>query len=457
MYVQWLKDNIAQNTWGKKPFMIWRDQDYDYDWLLGQADAFETTIKTNTIGPGRVCAIAGDYSPYSAALLLALIANRNIIVPISTVVEDRRNYYCDVSQAEFIFEFNAKDEFIIKRTGSSITNPLLKKLQKSGSSGLVLFTSGSTGNPKAALYDFDRLLKNYCTIKKTMRSLVFLQLDHIGGINTMFSLISSGGTMVVLDERNPLSVCRLIEKHKIELFPTTPSFLNLLRVSEAYKEYDLSSLKLITYGTEVMPESLLKALIQIFPGVNFKQTYGLTEVGILRSKSQSNDSLWVKVGGENYQTKVVDGILWIKSDTPILGYLNAPDPFTEDGWLVTKDRVEVDGEFIKILGRTEEIINVGGLKVYPTEVEDVILQMENVSDVMVFGERNPMLGNIVCSKVMLKDQEELGDFRKRLYQFCMNKLERYKIPQKIEITGDHLVGNERFKKIRKEETGHFQK
>ena len=204
-----------------------------------------------------------------------------------------------------------------------------------------------------------------------------------------------------------------------------------------------------------MPESLLKSLVKIFPNIDFKQTYGLTEVGILRSKSKSNDSSWVKVGGENYQTKIVEGVLWIKTDFAILGYLNAPNPFTDDGWLVTKDRVEVNGEFIKFLGREEEIINVGGLKVYPLEVEDVLLQLENVSDAVVFGEKNHMLGNMVCAKVLLKNHESLENFRKRLYGFCINRLERYKIPQKIEIASNGLPSNARFKKIRREETGSF--
>lgn len=457
MYFQWLQEQIKQHDWHSKEFMFWKDASYDYAWLLRQVEIFIQELKAHNIESNRVCAMCGDYSPYSVALLLAFIENKNIIVPISTEIEEKKNYYSETSQAEFIFGFNEVGEFTIKQTDCSVTNQLLVDLKQCNSSGLVLFTSGSTGDPKAALYDFDQLLNNYHTVRKAMRSLVFLRLDHIGGINTLFSLISNGGTIVTLADRSPSNICNLIEKYQVELFPTTPSFLNLLKVSEAYKEHDLSSLKMITYGTEVMPESLLKGLTDIFPNVNFKQTYGLTEVGILRSKSKSNDSSWVKVGGENYQTKIVDGVLWIKTDLAIRGYLNAPSPFTEDGWLITRDKVEIDGEFIKFLGREEEIINVGGLKVYPQEVENVLLQIDNVSDVVVLGEENPMLGNIVFAKVSLKNEEGLENFRKRLYAFCLDKLERYKIPQKIEIVYDDLIGSERFKKIRREEACEMKK
>ena len=451
MYFQWFQEQANQHDWLRKDFMLWNDHSYDYYWLIQQVEFFTQELKAHNIEHNRVCALCGDYSPYSVALLLALVNNKSIIVPISTEVEKKKDYYSVTSQAEYIFDFNDAGEFLIRRTDRAVTNPLLTDLKQQNASGLVLFTSGSTGDPKAALYNFDRLLNNYCKARKAMRSLVFLRFDHIGGINTLFSLISNGGTIVALADRNPSNICSLIEKYQVELFPTTPSFLNLLKVSEAYKEYDLSSLRMITYGTEVMPESLLKSLTHIFPDVDFKQTYGLTEIGILRSKSKGNDSAWVKVGGENHQTKIVDNVLWIKTDFAIYGYLNAPSPFTEDGWLITGDKVEVDGEFIKFLGREEEIINVGGLKVYPQEVEDVLLQLGNVTDAIVRGEAHPMLGHIVCAKIKLKSEEDLEYFRKRLYKFCIDKIEIYKIPQKITIVHDDLIGSERFKKIRREE------
>jgi len=79
-------------------------------------------------------------------------------------------------------------------------------------------------------------------------------------------------------------------------------------ISKAYQKYDISSLKVVSYGTEMMPESTLKAFNKLFPDITLKQTYGLTELGVMRTKSESNDSLWVKVGGEDYETKVVDNI-----------------------------------------------------------------------------------------------------------------------------------------------------
>ena len=271
--------------------------------------------------------------------------------------------------------------------------------------------------------------------------------DHIGGVNTLLYNLSNAGCVITVEDRRPETICAAIQDYRVELLPTSPTFLNLLLVSEAYRNYDLSSLRTVTYGTEVMPESTLRRFNQLFPDVRMLQTYGLSEVGILRSKSRSSDSLWVKVGGEGFETRVVDGMLEIKAQSAMLGYLNAPSPFTEDGWFITGDAVEVDGEYLKILGRKSELINVGGEKVYPAEVESVIQQMEGVEDVAVRGESHPITGHVVAARVRVTTNETLPEVRKRIAGFCKGKLARYMIPQRVELADSSLHG-ERFKKMR---------
>jgi acyl-CoA synthetase (AMP-forming)/AMP-acid ligase II len=222
----------------------------------------------------------------------------------------------------------------------------------------------------------------------------------------------------------------------------------MLILSEAYARYDLSSLKYITYGAEVMPETTLKKCTELFPNVTLLQKFGTTEVGTLRSKSKSNDSTWVKIGGEGYQIRVVEGILHIKAQSAILGYLNAPSPFTDDGWFITNDLVEVDGDYMRILGRKQEVINVGGEKVNPAEVENVIYELENVNEVSIFGEHNAILGNIICAKVSMVDAgQDKKAFISQIKAHCASKLERYKVPVKIEVV-DYRLHSDRFKKMR---------
>jgi long-chain acyl-CoA synthetase len=316
-----------------------------------------------------------------------------------------------------------------------------------GDPGLVLFSSGSTGKIKAAVHDFAGLLEKYKTRRKDLRTLTFLLFDHIGGIDTLLYTLSNGSCIVTVEDRSPDSVCAAIEKFQVEVLPVTPTFLKLLLLSEAYSRHNLTSLKFITYGTEVMPESTLKRCHQLFPQVTILQKYGTTEVGTLRSKSKSSDSLWVKIGGEGYQTRVVNGILQIKANSAMLGYLNAPSPYTEDGWFNTGDAVLLENDYVKFLGRKSEIINVGGEKVYPAEVESVIQEMDNVAEVTVYGEPNAIVGNIVCAKVGLRHEEEHREFINRLKKYCKERLQNFKVPVKIEII-EKPQHSERFKKKR---------
>jgi acyl-coenzyme A synthetase/AMP-(fatty) acid ligase len=292
-------------------------------------------------------------------------------------------------------------------------------------------------------------LEKFKPARQSYRILSFLLLDHIGGINTLFYGLTNGGTVVTVSDRNPACVCRSIDRHRVEVLPTTPTFLNLLLLSGAYQHHDLSSLRLITYGTEMMPESTLARLHETFPGVRFQQTYGLSELGILRSKSREDGSLWVKVGGEGYETKIVDGVLWVRAQSAMLGYLNAENRFDDKGWFNTEDAVEQDGEWLRFLGRTSEIINVGGQKVYPAQVESVLLTMENVLDAVVRGERNPLLGRCVVARVKLQKPEPVLDFKLRMQRHCRGQLAPYMVPVKVEITEDQLY-NARGKRVRKE-------
>jgi acyl-CoA synthetase (AMP-forming)/AMP-acid ligase II len=184
--------------------------------------------------------------------------------------------------------------------------------------------------------------------------------------------------------------------------------------------------------------------------VSLVQTYGMSELGVLRSRSKDSGSLWIKFSGDGFETKIVDGVLWVRTPTAMLGYLNAPDLFDAEGWLNTQDVVEVDGEYLRILGRASDLINVGGQKVYPAEVEDVLMQLENVRDVAVYGERNALTGQIVAARFNLHAPEDPNDFKRRLRAFCKNRLAPYKIPVRVEITDREQFGA-RFKKMRRAE------
>ena len=441
----WLLERMA--GFGDAEAVVWRDRSVSYRELLACVSTWLARLDEAAVAPGRVVTLEGDYSPDAISLLLALVDRAAVVVPLTAAARAHRDEFLDIAEVETIFTFDASDGYRVEQTGRVAHNELTRRLRERGNPGLVLFSSGSTGKSKAALHDFAALLEKFRVPRNKVRAMTFLLLDHIGGMNTLLYALSNGGTAVAVGSRDPDAVCAAIARHRVQLLPTSPTFLNLLLMSEAHRRHDLSSLELITYGTEVMPETTLRRVHEVFPNVRLLQTYGLSEVGILRSKSRDSDSLWVKVGGEGYETKVVDGILFVRAQSAMLGYLNAPSPFDADGWMNTQDVVEVDGEWLRILGRKTDIINVGGQKVYPAEVESVLLQIDNVTDATVRGEPNAILGHVVTARLNLERPEDPDRLTRRVRTFCRERLASYKIPLRVEVAAEGQYGA-RYKKAR---------
>jgi long-chain acyl-CoA synthetase len=444
MHIDFLIQTL-QETPDKKA-IIWHDNMVSNQWLINRIKFWQQAIDAHHLTPGTVVALEGDFSPNSISLFLALTEKSCLIVPLHRSTPNKSQIF-EIAMVEFIFHIDAQDEVTTEQFHKKANHELYQILQQRCNPGLILFSSGTSGKPKAAIHDFTNLLSKFKQKRKPLNMLNFLLFDHWGGLNTMLHTLSNGGTVLAVTDRSPDGICEFIEKHRIEVLPTSPTFLNLLLISEAYKRYDLKSLNVISYGTEPMALSTLKRMKSIFPHVRLQQTYGLIELGVLRSKSKSSDSLWVKIGGEGFETRVVDGILQIKAKSVMLGYLNTSSPFTKDGWYITGDSVEVDGEYIKILGRKSEMINVGGEKVYPAEVESVIQEMDNVADVTIYGEKNLITGNIVCAKIRLLNDGNKKAFVSQLKKHCREKLQTYKVPVKVKIVSK-IQHSERYKKVR---------
>ncbi|MFW2555645.1 ANL family adenylate-forming protein [Aliarcobacter butzleri] len=419
---------------------------YSYGSLLEQIKIYKSILEKE-IKPSSVVAILGDYSFYNIALFFALFENKNIIVPITSTIYKIQDEYISESFCEYVIKTN-ENKLDIQTIEQNSSHEMIKKLKENQNSGLILFSSGSTGKPKAMVHNLDTLIDSFKDKKeKSMNMLVFLMFDHIGGLNTVFNALCMGACLIIPKIKDAKTICELIEKYKIMVLPSSPTFLNLILISEEYKNYDLSSLRMITYGTETMPQSLLLKLKEVFPKVKFLQTFGTSETGISTTSSKSSNSLFMKLEDINGEYKIVDNELWLRSKTQVLGYLNASmDSFTSDGWFKTGDLVEVDGEYIKIIGRAKEVINVGGQKVLPAEVESIILEMEEISDCMVYGEKNAITGQtVVCDVVLNKNIENI---KKRVRVFCKDRLDAYKIPTKVNVV-DKTNFSDRFKKIRR--------
>jgi long-chain acyl-CoA synthetase len=426
---------------------VFRGEGYSYEWLLDRIDTDRARMAALAVPPHSIVMLHADFSPQAIATFLCLVERGDILIPIAPSSESASEEFARIAGVEFHIRFEEGREFILESRPAEAKHVLYRELASRGSAGLVLFSSGTTGEAKGVVHDFDRLLEKYRTRRKCYRTLAFLLFDHIGGVDTALYSLSNGSCLVFVDDRSPGGICRAIQEHGVEVLPAAPTFLNLLFISGVWQSLDLSSLKIVTYGAEVMPEATLRRCQEMFQGIELMQKYGTSEVGTLRSKSRDSGSLWVKIGGEGYETRVVDGMLQIKAESSMLGYLNAESPFTADGWFRTGDLVETDGDYIRFLGRDSDIINVGGRKVYPAEVESVIAELPNIEEVVVFGEENPLMGQVVCALVRTLEEEKSRDLQRRVRAACRDHLEKYKVPMKVEAT-DQALTTERFKRLR---------
>lgn len=436
-------------SYGERPAMFFHGAELSYAAFLQMIARWRERFHELGIGRGSVVAVLGDYSPRTCALFFALMLERAIAVPFTKSIHAELDRFREIAGVEVLIRIGEQDGDDVHRLGAVPRNALVETFLAQRMPGLIVFTSGSTGEPKGILHNCEQVMKKFATERPGWRTILFLLMDHFGGFNTMLGAFAYGGTAVCVRDRSPEAVCEAIQTARATLLPTTPTFLNLLIASNVYRGFDCSSVRLITYGTEVMPEATLAKVRAIFPNAQIKQTYGLSELGVLRSKSESDASLWVKIGGDGFEVKIVDDVLWVRSEANMVGYLNAPSPFDADGWMCTGDHVEVRGDYMRIAGRKSDLINVGGQKVFPAEVETVLLEAPNVREATVYGGPHPIMGQVVLARVSLDQPEDAASVSERLRAHCVKRLQKYKVPIRFSVVAGDAQHSDRFKKVRR--------
>jgi acyl-CoA synthetase (AMP-forming)/AMP-acid ligase II len=438
---------LAENA-GTTAAVIDGRNEIDAASLVAAAQVWIGDLQRRSVKAGDVCAFVGEFSEQSIALLLALMSMRAIAMPLTLSALPELERLLAIAGAQWLLRLEPTSNSSVAAVDKFPQNHLIDQFRQIQHAGLIVFTSGSSGEPKGILHDFERVLGKFDKKRPGWRTILFLPIDHFGGINTLLGCLAHQGVGICLANRAPDTVCAAIAATHAELLPTTPSFLNVLLASGCARTYDLSSLRLITYGAEPMPQATLNRIAAVFPQVKLKQTYGLSELGVLHSKSPDEKSLWLKVGGDGFESRVVDGILQIRSQSTMIGYLNAPNPIDQEGWMSTGDLVEQRADLVRFLGRVSEILNVGGQKVFPAEVEDVLIAAPMVADATVFGIPHPLVGQAVCARVSLVAPEDPDAAVSRLRAHCREHLAKFKVPMRFEIVDVDAHVSDRNKKLR---------
>lgn len=433
---------------GDRPFLIGEGGTFRYADLADEVERIRSRIRVAIESRGALVALTGTYHSSAAAWLIALAGEKAIVAPLTGVGEQELKGRLDVLQPDWEVVCGSEEGKLrsLPKTAGSDDRSLLDRLRNAGRSGLILFSSGTTGLPKAMLHNLDTLIESYpVRDAKGFRVVAFMGIDHIGGVDILLRAIASGSSLVIPGDRSPEAICRLVEEHRADVLPATPSFLNLLLLSGAWREHDLSSLRIIGFGAERMPETVLRRLREVFPQVTLQQKFGTSETNAVRTVNRPDNPSWIRIEDPAVQWKIVDGELWLHTPSRILGYLNAGnDRLEADGWYRTGDLVEERDGYFRVIGRRESMINVGGEKVLPGEVETVIRQILEVADCRVFGEPNAILGQAVAAEVVWQG-ETSDDAIRRIRRHCRTHLAPHKVPVKVRLV-EQIALSDRYKR-----------
>jgi len=295
----------------------------------------------------------------------------------------------------------------LERDGGGETAPgaarLFAELRARGNPGLILATGGTTGKPKLVLHDLAALLATVpVRSRRPKRTLPLMRFDHIGGLDMAWRAMAGGHVLVgPPPEITAESVASTVERHRVEVMSATPSFLNLLLVAGSHRSHDLGSLSVVPYGAEPMPAALLERLHAALPHVEFVQRFGTSETGSVPVRNGAS-GLSLDDAGKGYEWKIVDGELWVRSPARALGYLTGETGgFSAEGWFRTGDVAEELGDgAINVRGRRQDVINMGGEKILPSEVEALLLSHPLVEDCRVFAVASALLGQVVAAEIV---------------------------------------------------------
>jgi long-chain acyl-CoA synthetase len=334
---------------------------------------------------------------------------------------------------------------------------------------LYQYSSGSTGRPKRVTRTQKNLyheVKNFAAttaITSDDKILCLVPLYHAHGLgNCLLAATCNGATLVILEQflgkdgtpaeipfvfRRP-RVLELIETEKITVLPAVPYIFNTLAETPADIQADLSSIRLCFSAGNFLPRDVFDSFYQRF-GVPIRQLYGCTEAGSVSINVDENPQpTWNSVGipMKNVEIKIIDdqgnelpsgetGEVMIKSQALTSGYYNMPDlnqqAFKDEGFL-TGDLGKVDEtNHVYITGRKKILIDTGGRKVDPIEIEDILLTHAGIQEAVVVGVKGSHAGEIIKAVIVPSGLEPLEE--QEILVHCKRKLAEFKVPKIIEF------------------------
>ena len=306
---------------------------------------------------------------------------------------------------------------------------------------LVLFSSGTTGTPKAVLQTWPRLARRIRTGAELEGScwLASYAVTTFAGLQVLLHALLNGATLVV-PPSDPGKAAALAREAGVTHVSGTPSFYRLLLARAADADLAALSLRQLTLGGEAAEQALLDALRARFPQARLTQIYASTEMGACFSVQDGLagfPSEYLRGERDGVRLRIVDGELYVGSAGAMKGYLDGA-PLPPGELHPTGDLVGERADRVLFVGRRGTRINVGGSKAQPEEVEAVVREVPGVLAVRVSGAASSLVGQLVRAEVVLDAGVDAAEARRLILARCRERLRPHMVPRLLEFV-DELV------------------
>jgi acyl-coenzyme A synthetase/AMP-(fatty) acid ligase len=332
-------------------------------------------------------------------------------------------------------------------------NPVVTK---DGQGHVIILTSGTTGKPKGVQHTWESLLRpsrsGACGDSPVWFSSYALHL-YAGLQVACQSMVDSGTFVYSFGPNDFANVPNLFKKYGVQYAAGTPSFWRRVCLFFDRESIFGPEIKQITLGGEVIDQNILNKLKSLFPQVRLVHIYATTELGRCFSVTDGEAGFPLrfcdKVSADGIQLKICDGQLYVRSANAMVGYdESAPRQETVDDWFASGDLVTVEGDRVHFSGRVSDIINVGGNKVSPLEVEKSIRNVEGVLDVRVYPQKSTLVGNLVACEVVAAPELDVEQMKNSILSHCHKQFGAYHVPRFINFV-DHIELSEAGKMVRR--------